>query len=61
MCISEINSEILDALCKSKKINMIYLNIETGSDRLLKLINKGHDKKKCLEVFKRLREDVTNI
>lgn len=61
MCISEINSEILDALCKSKKINMIYLNIETGSDRLLKLINKGHDKKKCLEVFKRLREAHPNL
>lgn len=61
MCISEITPEILNALCQSKKIDMIYLNIETGSDRLLKLINKGHDKKKCLEVFKKLREEHPNI
>ena len=61
MCISEITPEILDALCNSKKIDVIYLNIETGSDRLLKLINKGHDKKKCLEVFHKLREAHPNI
>ncbi len=61
MCISEITPEILDALCKSKKIDVVYLNIEAGSDRLLKLINKGHDKKKCLEVFHRLREAHPNI
>ncbi|MDE6142421.1 MAG: radical SAM protein [Bacilli bacterium] len=61
MCISEITPEILDALCECKKIDQIYLNIETGSDRLLKLINKGHDKKKCLEVFKKLRKAHPNL
>lgn len=61
MCISEITPEILDALCKSKKIDMKYLNIETGSNRLLKLINKGRDKVKCLEVFHKLREAHPNL
>lgn len=56
MCIGEITPEILDALCRTKKIDLIYLNIETGSDRLLKVINKGHDKQKCLDVFHTLKQ-----
>lgn len=62
LAISEINEEILNALCNSPKIKHLALNLETGSDRLLKLINKGHTKEKALYVYKKIREahpDVT--
>lgn len=42
MCISEINSKILASLCRTKKLKFIALNIEAGSDRLLKVIGKKH-------------------
>lgn len=42
MCIGEINDKILSSLCRTKKITFIALNIEAGSDRLLKVIGKNH-------------------
>ncbi len=54
MCIGEITPEILDSLCKTKKLDFIGLNIEAGSDRLLKLIGKKHDKEKARYVYKTL-------
>lgn len=54
MNIGEITPEILEALCNSKKTNLIGLNIEAGSDRLLKLINKKHDTEKIKYVYKEL-------
>lgn len=56
MCIGEITSEILDALCKSKKITEIGLNLETASNRLLKLIGKKHTCQHAIEIFSKLRE-----
>lgn len=42
MCIGEINDRILSSLCRTKKLTYIALNIEAGSDRLLKVIGKNH-------------------
>lgn len=42
MCIGEINSKILESLCQTKKLTFIALNIEAGTDRLLKVIGKNH-------------------
>lgn len=42
MCIGEITPQILEALCYSKKITKLAMNLETGSDRLLKFIGKKH-------------------
>ncbi len=56
MCIGEITEEILTSLCKTKKLKRIGLNIEAGSDRLLKLIGKKHDKEKAKHVYKTLYE-----
>ncbi len=61
LAICEINDEILDALCSSKKMYNVYTNIETGSNRLLELIGKGHTKERAIEVFRRLRESNPNI
>lgn len=61
MCIGEINEDILNVLLKSKKLKAICLNLEAGSNRLLKLINKGHTKEQALRIFKLLRENNPNI
>lgn len=55
MCIGEITPEILDALCKAKKITKIGLNPEVGSDRLLKFIGKKHTCKNAIDICTALR------
>lgn len=61
MNIGEITPAILEAICFSKKIKKIGLNIETGSDRLLKLIGKKHNAAKCKFVFKKIRSSRPDI
>lgn len=56
LSIGEITPEILKALCSSKKISEISMNLETGSDRLLGLIGKRHTTKQAREVFRKIKE-----
>ena len=56
MCIGEITSKILDSLCSSKKVKMISLNLEAGTDRLLNLIGKKHTVADAIHVYDKLRE-----
>lgn len=56
LCIGEITPEILDSLCNSKKIKMVSLNLEAGTDRLLKLIGKKHTVADAIHVYSRVRE-----
>lgn len=55
MCIGEITPEILEALCKAKKITRIGLNPEVGSDRLLKLVGKKHTCEQAVDICTALR------
>lgn len=61
MCIGEITDEILEALCKSGKINSMALNLEAGSNRLLKLIGKGHTNERAIYIYQVLRSFYPNI
>lgn len=56
MCIGEITPEILDSLCNAKKIVRIGLNLETGSNRLLKFIGKKHTCEQAIDIFAKLRD-----
>ena len=56
MNIGEINDDILESLCKSKKLKVIGLNLEAGSNRLLKLINKSHTREDAIRIYKTLRQ-----
>lgn len=56
LCIGEITSEILDALCNTKKLTGLWLNLEAGSDRVLKLIGKKHTCKQAVEIYSALRD-----
>lgn len=61
MCIGEITPQILEALCYSKKITELYINLETGSDRLLKFIGKKHTCEQAREVFRKIHIANPNI
>lgn len=61
LCIGEINSEILHALCNSKKIVKLAMNLEAGSDRLLHLIGKPHTCSQARHVFNKIHEANPNI
>lgn len=54
--IGEITDDILSAMTSSKKIDMVYMNIEAGTNRLLKVINKKHTIERAKEVAFALRE-----
>ncbi len=57
LSIGETTPEILDSLCKcAKKIKSLAMNIEVGTDRLLKLINKKHTVESAAHILKTLRE-----
>lgn len=56
MCIGEITQEILEAICESKKVRNVYMNIEAGTDRLLNTIGKGHTCKDVLDIFLKIRK-----
>lgn len=55
MSIGEITPEILDSICRSKKIRYICMSLEAGTNRLLKLIGKKHTRERAIEVFQRIR------
>ena len=61
LSIGEITPEILDSLCNSKKITLLYANLEAGSDRLLKLIGKKHTREQAIYVFTKIRESHPDI
>ncbi len=54
MCIGEITPQILEALCYSKKITKLAMNLETGSDRLLEFIGKKHRCEQAREIFAKI-------
>ena len=57
LAICEITDEILDSICKTKKIvTSISLNLEAGSNRMLKLIGKNHTRERAIHIFKELRK-----
>ncbi len=57
LAICEITDEILDSICNIKKIvPSIALNLEAGSNRMLKLIGKNHTRERAIHIFKELRK-----
>lgn len=56
LSIGEMTEEIIDALCRTDKIKALALNLEAGSNRMLKLVNKLHTREDAIYVYQRLRE-----
>lgn len=56
LSIGEMTEEIIDALCRTNKIKRLALNLEAGSNRMLKLVNKPHTREDAIYVYQRLRD-----
>ncbi len=57
LAICEITDEILESICNIKKnVTSIALNLEAGSNRILKLIEKNHTRERAIYIFKELRK-----
>lgn len=56
LSIGEITPSILEALCRFKDIYGIALNLEAGSDRLLKVIGKKHTREKAIQICNAIRK-----
>lgn len=50
-----INREVLDSLVVSN-VKRIFIGIESGSDRMLKLVRKGFNRRRIIEQFKLIAE-----
>ncbi len=55
LCIGEMTEPVIKAICNSKKIKGIALNLEAASDRLNKFCGKKHTMKQAREIFDRIR------
>lgn len=61
LCISEITPQILEALCYSKKITELSMNLEAGSDRILKMIGKKHTCNQAREILSAIHKNNSNV
>lgn len=61
LSIGEMTEEIIDSLCRTSKIKELSLNLEAGSNRMLKLLNKPHTREYAIYVYNRLREAHPNL
>lgn len=58
----DLSEELIDAMASSQKIcNHIHLPVQSGSDRVLKRMNRGYTREKYLSLVHALRERVAGI
>ena len=60
--ITEINDEILDIIKNNKVIvNHFHIPIQSGSDKVLKVMNRKYDTAKFKEIIKKIRDIVPDV
>jgi tRNA-2-methylthio-N6-dimethylallyladenosine synthase len=58
----DLSPELIQVMASCKKVcNHIHLPVQSGSDRVLKLMNRGYTREKYLNLVKALRENVNGI
>lgn len=58
----DLSSKLIDVIAKNDNIcNHIHLPVQSGSDRILKLMNRKYSSNKYLELIQLLREKIPNI
>ena len=58
----DLSDRLIDAMATLDKVcNHIHLPVQSGSDRILKLMNRHYDREKYLEVVEKLRERVPGV
>ncbi len=51
-----VDEEVLDALCLPKQVNYLHLPIQSGSSRILKKMNRRHDRNYFIKIIDAIRE-----
>ena len=55
----DFKDDVIDVISKSKKISkVIHLPLQSGSSRVLKLMNRGYTKEEYLDLAKRIKEKI---
>ena len=58
----DLSDELIDVMAHSKKIcKQMHLPLQSGSDRLLKIMNRHYDKQHYLEIVDKLRKEIPDI
>lgn len=58
----DLSDELIDVMAHSKKIcKQMHLPLQSGSDRLLKIMNRHYDKRHYLEIVDKLRKAIPDI
>ena len=58
----DLSDELIEYMGKSKKVcHHLHLPMQSGSSRILKLMNRRYDKEKYLELVQKIREAVPDI
>lgn len=58
----DLSDELIDVMAHSKKIcKQMHLPLQSGSDRLLKMMNRHYDKQHYLEIVDKLRKAIPDI
>lgn len=54
--VSNMYEELLEEICNNAKVGQVSFQLETASDRLLKLMNRGHNLEQYDYIVRRLKE-----
>lgn len=58
----DLSDELIETMAKSKKIcHHLHLPLQSGSSRILKIMNRRYDKEKYLDLVKRIKEAIPDI
>lgn len=58
----DISSDLIELIAVEQKISKhIHLPVQSGSDRILKLMNRGYTREKYLEIVKEIKNRIPNV
>lgn len=58
----DVSDELIDAIAKNKRVaNHFHLPLQSGSDRILKIMNRHYDRAHYLDIVEKLRNAVPDI
>ncbi|MBE6039015.1 MAG: tRNA (N6-isopentenyl adenosine(37)-C2)-methylthiotransferase MiaB [Anaerofustis stercorihominis] len=58
----DLTDDVIEAIARNEKVmNSVHLPLQSGSSRVLKLMNRKYDKEKYLQTVEKLRERIPDI
>ena len=58
----DLSDELIETMAKSKKVcHHLHLPMQSGSSRILRIMNRRYDKEKYLELVEKIRKAVPDI